>query len=165
MKRPSRSYSPVSPNSLRVMDTWSTNSFFSAPSRSRSNPSEATFLVRSGIDSSNDMNTPGSPNWVAPRTRNSSPNSVFPEPAPPLTRVGRPRGNPPPVISSKPWMPVDAFGSVLEDGWLAFFFCAVCFILARGYLRRVAVAAPSPRLVGRPYQEGATRSLHHRLLL
>src|SRR5450759_5107516 len=37
MKRPSRSYSPVSPNSLRVMDTWSTNSFFSATSRSRSN--------------------------------------------------------------------------------------------------------------------------------
>src|SRR5450631_1914163 len=147
MKRPSRSYSPVSPNSLGVMDTWSTNSFLSATSRSRSKPSEATFLVRSGIDSSNEMNTPGSPYWVAPRTRNSSPNSVFPAPAPPLTRVGRPCGNPPPVISSKPWIPVAAFGSVLEDGWLAFFFCPIYFILASGDLWRVGsgVAIFPPR--------------------
>jgi hypothetical protein len=150
MKRPSRSYSPVSPNSLGVMDTWSTNSFLSATSRSRSKPSEATFLVRSGIDSSNEMNTPGSLYWVAPRTRNSSPNSVFPAPAPPLMRVGRPCGNPPPVISSKPRIPVAAFGSILEDGWLAFFCCPIYFILAPGDLRRVGSGgAPSPILAGR----------------
>src|ERR1019366_9588372 len=101
---------------------------------------------RSGIDSSNDMNTPDSLYCVAPRTRNSSPNSVFPAPAPPLIRVGRPRGNPPPVIWSNPWIPVAAFGSVLEDGWLAFFSCPICFILDRGDLRRVgrggAIAPP-----------------------
>src|ERR1700674_2346650 len=83
---------------------------------------------------------------VAPRTRNSSPNSVFPAPAPPLIRVGRPRGNPPPVISSKPWIPVAAFGSVLEDGWLAFFSSRICFIFAPCDLRQFgsggAIAPP-----------------------
>jgi hypothetical protein len=34
-------------------------------------------------------------------------------------------------------MPVAAFSSVLEDGWLVFFFCAIGFILAPGNLRRV----------------------------
>src|SRR5271169_2560263 len=56
------------------------------------------------------MNTPGSPNTTAPRTRNSAANSVLPQPAPPHTSVGRPRGNPPPVISSRPWMPVGHLG-------------------------------------------------------
>src|SRR5262245_7661238 len=57
------------------------------------------------------MNTPGSPNSVTPRTRNSMASRVLPQPALPQTSVGRPRGNPPPVISSSPWMPVAAFGS------------------------------------------------------
>src|SRR5580704_11490843 len=56
------------------------------------------------------MNTPGSPNCTAPRTRNSAANNVLPHPAPPHTSVGRPRGNPPPVISSRPWMPVGHLG-------------------------------------------------------
>jgi hypothetical protein len=34
----------------------------------------------------------------------------MPQPAPPHTSVGRPRGNPPPVISSRPWMPVGHLG-------------------------------------------------------
>jgi hypothetical protein len=34
------------------------------------------------------------------------PSSVLPQPAPPQTSVGRPAGNPPPVISSNPLMPV-----------------------------------------------------------
>ena len=126
MKRPSRSYSPVSAISLREMCTWSRNSFLSATSRSRSNPSDAALMVRSGIVSSNDMNTPGSSYCVAPRTRNSSPNMVFPEPAPPLTSVGRPLGSPPPVISSRPWMPVSAFCSALEgDGLASLLLCHV----------------------------------------
>jgi hypothetical protein len=34
----------------------------------------------------------------------------LPQPAPPQTSVGLPRGNPPPVISSSPWMPVGHLG-------------------------------------------------------
>ena len=45
---------------------------------------------------------PGSSNSVAPRTRNSMPSRVFPQPGPPQTRVGRPLGRPPNVISSRP---------------------------------------------------------------
>src|SRR5271170_3522611 len=76
----------------------------------RSNPSDATLAFNSPSVSSKAINTPGSPNCTAPRTRNSAANSVFPQPAPPQTRVGRPRGNPPPVISSRPWMPVGHLG-------------------------------------------------------
>jgi len=35
---------------------------------------------------------------------------VFPHPGPPQTMVVRPRGNPPPLISSRPLIPVRAFG-------------------------------------------------------
>src|SRR5687767_3813429 len=97
------------------------NSFLSATSRPRSKPSDEAFLVRSGIVSSNEMKTPGSPYCTAPRTRNSSPNIVFPAPAPPLISVGRPAGKPPPVISSRPWMPVRDFRSVLMETGRAFF--------------------------------------------
>src|SRR5947209_474920 len=55
------------------------------------------------------MNTPGSLNCVAPRTRNSTANSVLPQPAAPHTSVGRPRGKPPSVTSSSPWIPVGVF--------------------------------------------------------
>src|ERR1039458_7233707 len=70
------------------------------------------------------MNTPGSPNCTAPRTRNSAANSVLPQPAPPHTSVGRPRGNPPSVISSRPWMPVGHLGKrvVGAVGLEVFFF-------------------------------------------
>jgi hypothetical protein len=46
----------------------------------------------------------------------------LPHPAVPQTSVGLPRGKPPPVISSNPWMPVAALGRV---GLAAFFFLAV----------------------------------------
>src|SRR6185436_6411313 len=72
--------------------------------------SDATLAFNSVPVSSKDMNTPGSLNCVAPRARNSAANSVLPQPAPPHTSVGRPRGNPPPVISSRPWMPVGHLG-------------------------------------------------------
>jgi hypothetical protein len=39
-------------------------------------------------------------------------NSVLPQPVPPHISVGRPRGRPPPVIASRPWMPVGHFASV-----------------------------------------------------
>jgi hypothetical protein len=53
--------------------------------------------------------TPGSP-AKAPRTRNSMASNVLPAPALPHTRVGRPRGRPPPVISSRPRMPLGDLG-------------------------------------------------------
>src|SRR5688500_9237729 len=46
---------------------------------------------------------------TAPRTRKCKPNNVLPQPAPPQRSVGRPAGNPPPVISSSPGMPVGVF--------------------------------------------------------
>src|SRR5689334_191082 len=46
--------------------------------------------------------------------------SVLPQPAPPHTRVGRPRGSPPLVISSSPGIPVGAFGNARLAGWLPF---------------------------------------------
>src|SRR4051794_6402601 len=42
---------------------------------------------------------------MAPRTRNSIAKSVLPHPAPPQISVGRPRGRPPSVTSSRPRMP------------------------------------------------------------
>lgn len=36
---------------------------------------------------------------------------VLPHPALPHMSVGRPRGKPPPVISSSPWIPVGALGN------------------------------------------------------
>jgi hypothetical protein len=50
------------------------------------------------------------------------------------------------VISSKPWIPVAVFSSVLEDGCLAFFFWTICFVFPPGGLRRVgsgSVMVPS----------------------
>src|SRR2546430_15863665 len=57
------------------------------------------------------MKTPGSSYSSAPRTRNSRESSVLPQPAPPHTSGGRPRGSPPLVISSSPGMPVGALAS------------------------------------------------------
>src|SRR5271156_1853636 len=76
----------------------------------RSKPSEATLAFNSASVSSKDMKTPGSSNCTAPRMRNSAASSVLPQPAPPQTSVGRPRGSPPPVISSRPWIPVGHLG-------------------------------------------------------
>ena len=89
--------------------------------------------------------TPGSPNSVAPRTRNSIASSVLPQPAPPQTSVGRPRGSPPPVISSSPWMPVAALGSERFFGlWV------IAALLIRSSERRVG---------SRPVRQGATLGL------
>ncbi len=60
------------------------------------------------------MNTPGSLNRVAPLTRNVTASSVLQQPAEPQTSVGRPAGKPPSEISSKPAMPVGAFGNMVE---------------------------------------------------
>ena len=73
---------------------------------------ERTLSVSSRALSSNIMNTPGSPNCVAPRTRNSIASIVLPQPALPHTSVGRPDGKPPPVMASRPVMPVRNFGRV-----------------------------------------------------
>src|ERR1700722_9581923 len=52
---------------------------------------------------------PGSAKTRAPFARNCRPKMVFPEPGPPCTKAVRARGRPPPVISSKPAIPVGAF--------------------------------------------------------
>ena len=75
-------------------------------------PRDATFVTNSSVRSSNAIKTPGSLNSVAPRIINSRDNNVFPLPASPHTRVGRLAGNPPPVISSSPVIPVGVFGRV-----------------------------------------------------
>ena len=66
-------------------------------------------LLELVVVSSNDMKTPGAPRSRAPRTRNSAASSVLPVPGPPHTSVVRPSGSPPPVISSRPRIPVGAF--------------------------------------------------------
>ena len=109
MNSPSRSKEPVSTISAGSNRKASIASRPSRSSCSRSKPSDATLVTRSSCASSKASITPGSPKSRAPRTRNSMPNMVFPEPAAPATRVGRPRGRPPLVISSKPMMPVGAF--------------------------------------------------------
>src|SRR5580704_13427060 len=48
--------------------------------------------------------------------RNSIPSMVLPQPGPPQTIVVRPRGNPPPLISSSPLIPVGAFGNEFSLG-------------------------------------------------
>src|SRR5207302_474088 len=72
-------------------------SIFLATRRSTSKPSDATFSVSSRGVSSKPTKSPGSPQMEAPRTRNSSPRSVFPHPGPPHTRAVRPAGRPPPA--------------------------------------------------------------------
>ena len=49
----------------------------------------------------------------APLTSDCSAKTVLPQPGPPITSVVRPRGRPPSVISSKPWIPV---GILATDG-------------------------------------------------
>jgi hypothetical protein len=89
--------------------------------------------------SSNEMKPPGSPHWVAPRTWSSSPNRALPEPSPPLTSVGRPLGNPPPVTSSNPWTPVSPFGGVLGAGGRTFFLCVRRLVWASAICVRCAL--------------------------
>ena len=59
---------------------------------------------------------PGSLHSRAPCTRNCSASTVLPEPGPPTSSVVRPRGKPPPVISSKPAMPVGALVGAFTRG-------------------------------------------------
>ena len=59
-----------------------------AMSPSTSKPSEATLRASSSAVSSNEMQTPGSSNSVAPRTRNSMPSRVFPQPGAPADQGG-----------------------------------------------------------------------------
>ena len=115
MNRPSRLYSPVSMISSRSIVTASITSFLLAIRSGRSKPSELTFCARSLARSSKHMKTPGSLCSWMPRTRNSRPISVLPLPEPPQISVGRPRGRPPPVMVSRPWIPVGHFASFGGD--------------------------------------------------
>ena len=92
----------------------SRNNFFLSDRAFKSKPSEATLRVISSGVSSKASSTPGSPYSSTPLTRNSIPSIVLPQPGPPHTIVVRPRGKPPPLISSRPRMPVGAFSSPCE---------------------------------------------------
>src|SRR5450631_4773661 len=89
----------------------STSSRPSASNPSMSKSSELTSATTSARFCSNVRNTPRSPYSVTPLTRNCNANRLLPEPGGPHTKLGRPAGNPPPVISSKPTIPVGLFGS------------------------------------------------------
>src|ERR1035437_8968529 len=72
------------------------------------------FGCRSDAGLAPDM--PGSLQSFAPCARNCSASMVLPEPGPPTSSVVRPRGKPPPVISSKPAMPVGALVGTFTRG-------------------------------------------------
>src|SRR5581483_5492645 len=78
---------------------------------STSKPSDLTFWASSSAVSSNVMMTPGSRNFRMPLRMTLIPSNVLPDPAPPHTRVGRPVGRPPPVMSSNPGTPVGVLAS------------------------------------------------------
>ena len=78
----------------------------------------------------------------------------MPQPALPQTRVGRPRGSPPPVISSSPSMPVAALGSErLFELWL------IAALLMTSSERR---AGPCARGGFRPTVKSANAVASHR---
>src|SRR5579871_3027589 len=78
--------------------------------------------------SSNTMATPGSPNCVAPRTRNCMASRVLPDPAPPATSDVRPLGTPPMVMRSSPAIPVGHLGTPLSLRGASCFLAAVARI-------------------------------------
>jgi hypothetical protein len=81
---------------------------------------------------------------------NSAASIVLPQPGPPVTSDGRPRGRPPPVISSSPSIPLGAFATgvpaapaardlraaagarTTEPASAADLFALLCFIRAAG---------------------------------
>src|SRR5690349_408904 len=97
---------------------------------------------------------PGCP-VSAPCSRHCKPMTVLPLPGPPLRRVTRPAGKPPPSTKSNPLMPVDTFGSF--------------FLLFRGpsaslaFVLRFAVAiAARPLLPANHELSGQAPAEHHR---
>jgi hypothetical protein len=91
------------------------------------------------------MSTPGSPNCSAPLTRKLVASSVLPDPAPPQTRVGRPLGRPPLVISSRPWMPVGALASA-RGGAPMLGECCIAGRIAQQFADLNATLAPHGRV-------------------
>src|SRR6266542_1586384 len=142
-KRPSRSYSPLSSISPRSILTKSMTSSFLRCSASRSKPREATLLASSASVSSKARQTPGSPCWTAPLTRNSMAKRVLPQPAPPQTSAVRPRGRPPPVIWSKPSMPEEVLARARGGGAAR---ASLAAVLRRG-ARRGLLGVGTVRLV------------------
>ena len=128
----------------------------------------ATLTARSSAVSSKATKTPGSPNSVMPRTRNSMPSRVLPQPAGPQTRVARPRGNPPPVISSSPEIPVSALGSDGSPGrWVTVFGAGrtVSLMLMDSDDSLMRAPDPGPRCWVRARRAGATADMNPPLTL
>jgi hypothetical protein len=68
-------------------------------------------LLRSSAVSSTATKTPGSLSFSVPWTPKAIARKILPQPALPQPSVGRPFGNPLPLMSSSPQMPVGDFGS------------------------------------------------------
>jgi hypothetical protein len=110
--RAPRSQAPASVTSCRGSGEASTNRHLPCASQAAmSHPSEMRLRRMSTGGSSKVMNTPGSSNCWMPQARYCEENSVFADPAVPLTSVVRPSGRPPWAIRSKPAMPVGTFST------------------------------------------------------
>src|SRR3989454_2581437 len=91
---------------------------------------------------------PGSSNRRAPFTNVWRANTVLPDPAGPASNVVRPRGNPPPVISSTPSIPVCAFD---RRGSRSFWFLRAMPISVLGlYSNTLRQPQQDPRGGGQP---------------
>src|SRR6185369_12812027 len=72
---------------------------------------------------------------------NSAASIVLPQPGPPITSDGRPRGRPPAVTSSRPSIPLGAFGTGAPSNASAPGFVGLARALAPFFLLCVMVAA------------------------
>src|SRR6185312_2804087 len=92
-------------------------------SSARFQPKLSAFAMSRFEASSKATKIPGSLHSCAPCTRNWSERMVLPEPGPPTSSVVRPRGRPPPVISSRPVIPVGALVVLRGTGSSEFMVC------------------------------------------
>jgi hypothetical protein len=65
----------------------------------------------------------------------------LPQPADPQTSVGRPLGNPPPVISSSPCIPVGDFPKSILNAFISSFLATIShsFLFQKGFFREAII--------------------------
>src|SRR3989449_6971975 len=113
-----------------------------------SQPKDAALATTCWKPSSKATKMPGSSNRWAPFTNVWRANTVLPDPASPASNVVRPRGNPPPVISSTPSIPVCALA---RRGSRSFWFLRAMSISVPGlYSNTPRQLKQDPRGGGQP---------------
>src|SRR5438309_410520 len=113
-----------------------------------SQPKDAALAATCWKPPSKATKMPGSSNRRAPFTNVWRANTVLPDPAGPASNVVRPRGNPPPVISSTPSIPVCAFD---RRGSRSFWFLRAMPISVLGlYSNTLRQPQQDPRGGGQP---------------